>query len=109
LVKSKNDAATVTVTMENRGVAPFYYAWPVGAEFLDAGKVVGEGHAVWPLPELLPGETAQWSISVDSGNYRGDQVLLRIANPMKGGHAVAFANAEMGTVRAGWLTLNVAR
>jgi len=27
---------------------------------------------------------------------------------MPGGHPVAFANAEMGTVRPGWLTLDVA-
>jgi hypothetical protein len=38
---------------------------------------------------------------------RTNTLLLRIANPMPGGHSVAFANAEMGTVREGWLTLDV--
>jgi len=109
MVRGKDGSATVTVRIENRGVAPMYYAWPVEAEFLDGTtKVVGQGHAVWPLPTLLPGKTAEWTVSLQSVPHSARTLVLRIANPMPGGHPVAFANEEMGTVKAGWLTLDVA-
>jgi hypothetical protein len=99
---------TVTVQIENRGVAPFYYAWPVEAVALNAaGKEVGKGTANWPLPSLLPGHSADWSMTLDALPKSATTMLLRIANPMQGGHPVAFANAEMSTVRDGWLTLSL--
>jgi hypothetical protein len=109
MVRGKNGSASVTVRIENRGVAPMYYAWPVEAELLDRGtKVVGRGRMVWPLPTLLPGMTAEWSVAIQPAPDRAKTVILQIANPMPGGRPVAFANAEMGTVKAGWLTLDVA-
>jgi hypothetical protein len=94
--------------VENHGVAPMYYAWPVEAEALDGtGRIVGRGSASWPLPELLPGKTAEWSISLNSLADASRTALLRIANPMPGGHSVAFANGEMSTVVSGWLTLTL--
>jgi hypothetical protein len=50
--------------------------------------------------ELLPGKTAEWSISLSALPATAKTVLIRIANPMPGGHPVAFANAEMSTVLA---------
>jgi hypothetical protein len=109
MVRGEDGSATVTVRIENRGVAPMYYAWPVEAEFLDGTtKVVARGRTVWPLPTLLPGKTADWSVSLQAVPHSAKTLVLRIANPMPGGHPVAFANAEMGTVMAGWLTLDVA-
>jgi hypothetical protein len=106
LIRNKDGSATITVRVENRGVAPMYYAWPVEVEALDAtGRIAGQGSASWPLPALLPGKTAEWSISLNSLPDASRTALLRIANPMPGGHPVAFANAEMSTVRPGWLTL----
>jgi hypothetical protein len=108
MIRNKDRSATLTVRMENRGVAPMYYAWPIEAEALDGdGKAVGQGNAVWPLPSLLPGKAAEWSISLREAPNSTKTVVLRIANPMTGGHAVAFANAEMATVLPGWLTLNL--
>ncbi len=99
---------TVTVQIENRGVAPFYYAWPAEAVALDAtGKEVGKGTATWPLPSLLPGNSADWSLTLDTLPRSAATVLLHIPNPMQGGHPVAFANAEMSTTRDGWLTLSL--
>lgn len=109
MVRGKDGSATVTVRIENRGVAPMYYGWPVEAELLDGGaKAVGRGRTVWPLPTLLPGKAAEWSVAVQPAPDRARTIVVRITNPMPGGHSVAFANAEMGTVRAGWLTLDVA-
>lgn len=104
--RKSNGSATVTVRIENRGVAPFYYAWPVEAVALDSkGKEVGKGQVTWPLPTLLPGDSADWSVKLDALAKSAADVLLRIPNPMQGGHPVAFANAEMSTTRDGWLTL----
>ncbi len=107
IVRNTDGSATLTVRMENRGVAPMYYAWPVEAQALDrSGKIVGRGKAAWPLPELLPGMAAQWRVPLNVVPNSAKTLVLRIANPMPGGHAVAFANAEMATLSAGWLTLN---
>jgi hypothetical protein len=109
IVRSSNGSAKITIRVENRGVAPMYYAWPAEAEALDGdGKIVAQGSAVWPLPTLLPGKTAAWSISLGALPRAAKSVLIRIANPMPGGHPVAFANAEMSTVLPGWLTLTLA-
>ena len=103
-----NGSAVVTVSIENRGVAPIYASWPVEIEAMNADeKVVGWGNADWPLASLLPGQAASWSVSLNSLPSSAKTVLLRIANPMRNGHSVAFANAEMGTVISGWLTLNL--
>ena len=109
LTRNKDGSATITARVENRGIAPMYYAWPVEAEALDAnGKIVAQSTADWPLPELLPGRTAVWSISFNALPTTANTVLVRIANPMPGGHPIAFANAEMATVLPGWLTLTLA-
>ena len=109
IVRHDDGSAKITVRLENRGVAPMYYAWPAEAEVLDGGgKIVGQGNAIWPLPALLPGQTAAWSISLNTLPGAAKSVLIRIANPMPGGHSVAFANAEMATVLPGWLSLTLA-
>ena len=53
-------------------------------------------------PERASGEINAFVV-VEPDN----SILLRIANPMPGGHPVAFANAEMSTVLPGWLTLTL--
>lgn len=104
----KDRTLAVTVRLENRGVAPIYYAWPVELEALDLdGKVVGQTHVAWPLPTLLPGKKAEWSAVLAAPPDSTTAVVLQIANPMPGGHPLAFANSEMGTVKQGWLTLAV--
>jgi hypothetical protein len=106
IVQSRSGLTAATVRIENRGVAPLYYSWPVEVEALDdAAKVTGEGRTVWPLATLLPGKSAEWSITFNASANRTKSVVLRLANPMPGGHPIAFANAEMGSVKAGWLTL----
>jgi hypothetical protein len=77
----------VSLTVENRGVAPFYYDWPVEVE-LD-GKLVKND---WKLSGILPGEPRVWSIkTVKKGKLR-----VRVPNPMKGGKPLRFANHGHG-------------
>jgi hypothetical protein len=98
----------IMLRVENRGVAPFYYSWPAELEAQDAtGKVVATAQAHWPLPSLVPHQTAEWSAVFNIAPKRIRRVLVQIPNPMPGGHPIAFANSEMGTARPGWLTLEV--
>jgi hypothetical protein len=109
-VVQEDGTASVQLEVENQGGAPIYYAWQTEAEALDAsGAVIARGQAAWPLLQLLPGKTAAWSIPFDTLPGNAQTILVRIRNPMPGGHDVAFANAEMGTVRKGWLTVTVHR
>jgi len=106
IAPGKGGSTVVTVQVENRGVAPIYYAWPAELEALDVkGKTIASTKASWPLPALEPGQTAEWSAELNATPADVKTLLLQIANPMPGGHPVAFANAEMGTVRPGWLTI----
>lgn len=70
--------------IENRGVAPFYYDWPVEVR---AGKVVT---ADWKLSEALPGEPVIWKIKVPEKG----SIAIRVPNPMEGGRPLRFANKE---------------
>ncbi|HTW46381.1 MAG TPA: hypothetical protein VMD92_00460 [Acidobacteriaceae bacterium] len=60
MTHAPDGSAQLTVRIENRGAAPFYYVWPAELEALDvSGKVVARARADWPLPSLLPGRKAE--------------------------------------------------
>ena len=99
----------VIVEVINRGVAPFYYDWPVEFALLDRNgalqcKSLGGGR----LLGLLPAKNSRsWRQSIDTqqlatGAY---YVLMRIPNPMKSGLCVRFANVSQDQHLADWLTL----
>lgn len=82
----------LSLTVENRGVAPFYHDWPVE---LSGGEGI---LARFDLRGILPGESRIWEAEVSGdGPFR-----LRVPNPMDGGRPLRFANAEQGEE---WLTL----
>lgn len=82
----------VKIKVENRGVAPFYYDWPVK---LRAGEVVDTG---WKLSKVLPGEPVVWRAKIpDDG-----EVAIQVPNPMEGGRDLKFANQGY---QDGWLQL----
>lgn len=73
----------LVVLVENRGVAPFYYDWPVE---IRAGEVI---RTDWKLSEVLPGKPTEWRLQIKES----DNMAIRIPNPMKGGISLKFANA----------------
>jgi hypothetical protein len=97
----------VSVTITNRGVAPFYANWP--ARVAAFGSNSGESVANLPLElnKLLPGATVTRSVTLEIGNLPSGKltVLLGIPNPLKGGKPLRFANAASEQIRVGWLTL----
>ncbi len=83
----------VRITVENRGVAPFYHDWPVELE-ADRKPI-----ASFDLRGILPGESRTWMAEAKEG---GAKYRLRVPNPMAGGKPVRFANAEQ---EKEWLVL----
>jgi hypothetical protein len=106
---SAGSALPVTVELENRGVAPFYYPWRSRFGLLDdSGKLVRTVPGSGELKGLLPGAPPRvWREALDlrglaGGTYR---VLLQVPNPLPGGKPVRFANRAQDADLDGWLTL----
>jgi hypothetical protein len=105
-VTDPDGSLTLNLKVENIGVAPIYYNWPVQAEWINRRKKpLGQITAQWPLATLLPGQTTEWRIPLGAVPRKSTNLLIRIANPIPKGHPVVFANAESGTLIPGWLTL----
>jgi hypothetical protein len=98
----------VNLSLTNRGLAPFYYDWPVELTLLDsAGSIVTAAATTWKLTDVQPGNPAHWAqrirlTTLRTGPFR---VLLRVPNPMAGGKPLRFANREQDRDLDGWLTL----
>ncbi|MDP9793615.1 hypothetical protein J2S43_002127 [Catenuloplanes nepalensis] len=120
--------ATVGVTIENRGVAPFYYPWTVSLGLKDAaGTVVKTWDTSWDLRTVMPLRVRafpDWNAGADyldygypqyfqqgvdlSGVPSGDyQLVMRVRNPLEAISPAAkklrFGNATQGG--DGWLGL----
>ena len=99
----------IAVSVENRGVAPFYYDWPIEFALLAEGKKIAR---VWKgqgkLVGRLPGRASPvWAETLDlsgivPGRYR---LLVRAVNPLKNGLPLRFANTTQDADLPGWLTL----
>ena len=100
-------ALEVSVTITNRGVAPFYADWPV--RVVAVGSDGGESVAELPfaLNKLMPATADSQSATLDLAKFSSGeiQLLLGIPNPLKGGRPLRFANADAEPLRPGWLTL----
>jgi hypothetical protein len=101
-------ALNVKVELENRGVAPFHYDWPVEYGLLDGeGKAVRVWRGEGKLTGLLPGEGPRmWNekLAMDVA-ARDFKLALRVPNPLDKGNPVRFANREQDAAADGWLTL----
>ncbi len=98
----------VSLSLTNRGLAPFYYDWPVELALLDsAGALVPVARSTWRLTNIQPGNPVHWAQRVhlpalSTGAFRA---LLWVPNPMAGGKPLRFANRDQDRDLAGWLTL----
>jgi hypothetical protein len=103
---AKDDRISVTLEIENRGVAPFYRDWPAEWALLQGDKVEKTFVGTGKLTDLLPGDKPrQWSETLNLTGLRAGKYTLaiRIANPMKGGKPIRFANETQNS--NGWLSL----
>jgi hypothetical protein len=101
--------------VQNTGVAPFYYSWPLQLGVLDASNnLVAVWDTPWQLPELLPASPGgerklytEWHFKqerhgLEPGAYT---LALRAVNPLPNGKPLRFANAEQDRLLQGWLSL----
>ena len=110
LDESEVGRLSVEIEVENRGVAPFYYDWPVEFGIMNGDRrIVKTVSLKQSLPSVLPNEAARhWKVGMDvgalspSGRYI---LLLRIPNPMPTGRQLRFANKTQDMDIEGWLTI----
>ncbi len=100
----KIEGEEMSISLENRGVAPFYRNWPVELALFDGQNEIGKRTVpTIQLSEILPGSVYTRSISIaefpdgEKGIWK-----LRIPNPMEGGKPLRFANETQGKE---WLVL----
>jgi hypothetical protein len=105
---STNGEPTLTVQVQNTGVAPFYYDWQVELAIVRDGKIVREIPVDWSINGLLPGEPSrQWSttVPVPDAASKYDHFAIRVVNPLPSGKPLRFANEYHQPAPAGWLLL----
>ncbi len=97
----------VTVKMENRGVAPFYYNWPVVLQFANAsGALIGAPLSTdWKLSTVLPGTTQTFQTVLPAVPANAKELLLRVSTPLANGNPLRFANAAQDRTVNTWLSL----
>jgi hypothetical protein len=103
----RNGTLSAAVEIENRGVAPFYYAWKPEWGVLSQGRVVKTFAGSGELTGLLPSDAPRvWTEQIPLGTIKpGTYALaLRVPNPMPGGKPVRFANTTQDPT-SGWLSL----
>ncbi len=102
-------AIDVSVKMTNRGVAPFYYNWPVRLSVVNASHiVVASWDTPWRLTEVIDrGVEREFSFSGRSAGLPVGAYTLVMAtmNPMPNGKPLVFANERWGQDVPGALTL----
>ncbi len=108
IVEEKENKVMVKLEIENRGVAPFYYDWKVEWAILKDGKVIKAFPVTGKINGLLPGDPVRiWADTLDIKGIAPDSYTLavRVANPLKTGNPIRFANKTQDTHAKGWLSL----
>jgi hypothetical protein len=110
---SMSDPFEVAIRIQNKGVAPFYYDWPIQLGVLDAARQLVSTWALpWRLTQVaLPGDqtspyTEMSYANPQPGLSAGIYVLvMRVMNPLPNGQSLRFANATQDADLNGWLSL----
>ena len=104
----QNTDPKVSITMTNTGAAPFYYSWPMELAVANKGQIRNTWQTDWDVRKVVPGrgDVVFETRLKDAGQFpKGSQLLMRMANPMKEGLPVSFANETQNADLPGWLTL----
>lgn len=111
-VSAERNSMRISLELENRGIAPFYYDWTAEYGLLVDGKVTKTIKSSGKLTGLLPGEKArEWNDTLDLSNVpRGTYTLaLRVPNTLPNGLPIRFANTTQDRDLAGWLSLTTVK
>jgi len=109
IAPAKGGRLPLKLEIVNRGVAPFYYDWPVEFGLIGAGgQMVTTSVGSGKITDLLLGDDPRiWdeALSVDgvpAGKYK---VAVRVSNKLSTGPPIRFANKTQDADVRGWLTL----
>lgn len=95
--------------VENRGVAPFYFDWPIEVGIVEKGEVVASTKTAVAISKILPtqkGVTRKVPFELDAP-MSGKTLAIRIANPLSNGKPLRFANKTQDADVESWLTLGI--
>jgi hypothetical protein len=98
----------VQVSVTNRGVAPFYYRWPMILAACAGAELKARWATDWDLTRIIPGEAmSEFETSLPVKNLpRGRyELLLGVPNPVPTGMPLRFANESQDMTLDGWVTL----
>ena len=100
---------TATVSIQNTGIAPFYYSWPVElAAASQNGQILATWQTPWQFSGIMPGDPPQEFVQILTNAPPGGSVLLmQVVNPLAGGKSLRFANTTQDQTVPGWLTLGL--
>ena len=103
---AKLSGRTLEVTFRNTGIAPFYHqGWKVEVGYLQDSQAKSVTGTDWELTGILPGQSVRKTIVLDSNPPAGVVVAVRVANPMRGGIPVRFANLSQDRDLSAWLSV----
>lgn len=109
-LKTESGKRSIAVTVGNRGVAPFYYPWKVETVLLSSDNdSVSQIDNNWSLPEVMPGETSTWHLSLPDDAPEVPRIGIRVPNPMRGGFPLRFGNEEQMLDGEMWMVLDFGR
>lgn len=101
----------VDIKLQNKGVAPFPYKWPVQLGVADmSNQVVAVWDTTWDLRSAIDqGVDVPYSFTkvghgLPAGSYK---LLMRAVNPLANGKPLVFANQKWGQDVSNWLTLDM--
>jgi hypothetical protein len=113
IAPAKDGRLPLKVEIVNRGIAPFYYDWPVEFGLIGAGGRMARTFAgSGKITGLLPGDDPRiWTEALDvdgvaAGKYK---LTMRVPNKLSNGHPIRFANKTQDADARGWLTLGEIR
>lgn len=105
-VSNDGTSAAVSLTVTNRGVAPFAYNWPAEFALLDAdGSVTSSSAVDAALPSIQPGTSTTLQATIPLNGATAGTLAFRIPNVMEGGAPVRFANVTQDQDAPGYLSL----
>jgi hypothetical protein len=102
----KNDQLSLRIGVTNKGVAPFYYDWPVEVIIAEeGGNAVVKTVTPWKLSRVLPDKKTTWKVEIKLPRAISDpKVSIRVIHPMPAGKPLRFANESQAA--DGLLSIN---
>jgi Domain of unknown function (DUF4832) len=107
-LSKQQNMAQVSLHVVNRGIAPFYYDWPIEYGLIQKNKVIHTFKSSGKLTGLLPeAEPRVWTDEIDLSNLEKGvyTFAVRVPNPLKNGPPLRFANETQDQHVDGWLSI----